>query len=444
MAKRYEELTFTDDFMFCKILEQDTQLCVELLELTLDRKVGRLVTVNRQKPVEITANGKGVRFDVYAEDGKTVYDIEMQNAEVDFLPKRARYSQSMIDLNLMERGMAYRDLNPSFVIYICKFRLFPEMNRYKYTFRNLCVEDASIELGDETAKIFLCTDGDEDTISDNLKAFLAYIADGKVGDDFTNRIENAVIEAKEHKRWRQEYMTLLEHYERERMEGLKAGREEGRKEGLEEGRKEGLEEGRKEGLEEGRKEGLEEGRKEGECKKLIRQVRRKTEKGMTPERIASDLEEELPLVQLIYDAILADRDADDEAVYKSLSSIPVTIQEECNMLFVCYPRCSTCRKAKKWLDEHGLVYEVRDIKEQNPTEEELRAWQEKSGLPVKRFFNTSGMLYREMHLKDRLAEMSDEEMLRLLATDGMLVKRPILVSEDKVLVGFREAEWEQM
>ena len=113
------------------------------------------------------------------------------------------------------------------------------------------------------------------------------------------------------------------------------------------------------------------------------------------------------------------------------------------MLVLCYPKCSTCQKALAWLDAHDIAYEVRDIKEQNPTEEELRAWQAKSGLPLRRFFNTSGNLYKEMKLKDKLPEMTEEEQYDLLATDGMLVKRPILVTEDKVLVGFREKEWSQ-
>lgn len=113
------------------------------------------------------------------------------------------------------------------------------------------------------------------------------------------------------------------------------------------------------------------------------------------------------------------------------------------MLFVCYPKCSTCMKAKKWLEERGMEYELRDIRTDNPTAEELKVWREKSGLPLKRFFNTSGNLYKEMKLKDRLPDMSEEEQIELLATDGMLVKRPILVGKDTVLVGFREKEWEE-
>lgn len=112
------------------------------------------------------------------------------------------------------------------------------------------------------------------------------------------------------------------------------------------------------------------------------------------------------------------------------------------MLFVCYPKCTTCQKAKKWLDDNHIEYVQRDIKTDNPSYEELKEWLEKSGLDIKRFFNTSGLLYKSMNLKDKLPEMNDEEKLRLLATDGMLVKRPLLVCENMVLVGFKEKEWE--
>ena len=113
------------------------------------------------------------------------------------------------------------------------------------------------------------------------------------------------------------------------------------------------------------------------------------------------------------------------------------------MLFVHYPKCTTCKRAKKWLDEHQISYEERDIKENNPSLEELKEWYQRSGLPLKRFFNTSGMLYKEMKLKDKLPEMSEDEQLALLASDGMLVKRPIVVTKESVLVGFKEAQWEE-
>ena len=111
------------------------------------------------------------------------------------------------------------------------------------------------------------------------------------------------------------------------------------------------------------------------------------------------------------------------------------------MLFVCYPKCTTCQRAKAWLDGQGVSYDQRDIKLDNPTAEELRAWWQTSGLPLKKFFNTSGQLYKEMGLKDKLPDMSEEEQYQLLASDGMLVKRPLLIEENQVLVGFKEAEW---
>lgn len=113
------------------------------------------------------------------------------------------------------------------------------------------------------------------------------------------------------------------------------------------------------------------------------------------------------------------------------------------MLFVYYPKCSTCRKAKKWLEENNLEFEEKDIVEDNPNVEELKEWYGKSDLPLKRFFNTSGMKYRELKLKDKLPDMSEDEQLELLATDGMLVKRPIIVKDDVVLTGFRQKEWEE-
>lgn len=114
------------------------------------------------------------------------------------------------------------------------------------------------------------------------------------------------------------------------------------------------------------------------------------------------------------------------------------------MLFIYYPKCSTCLKAKKWLDGHDIEYTKRHIVENNPTYDELKEWHEKSGLPLKKFFNTSGLLYKEMQLKDKLPSMSEDEMLKLLATNGMLVKRPLLIDGDKVLIGFREAEWKEV
>ena len=111
--------------------------------------------------------------------------------------------------------------------------------------------------------------------------------------------------------------------------------------------------------------------------------------------------------------------------------------------FICYPKCTTCQKARKWLDENNIEYEFRDIKTDNPARDELAAWHELSGLPLKKFFNTSGLLYKSMELKTKLPAMTEDEILSLLSTDGMLVKRPLFIGEDFVLVGFKEAEWKE-
>ena len=127
--------------------------------------------------------------------------------------------------------------------------------------------------------------------------------------------------------------------------------------------------------------------------------------------------------------------------------MPLTkVYLECEIMikFICYPKCTTCQRAKKWLEDNKIEYELRDIKTDNPTKEELTDWYKKSGLILKKFFNTSGLLYKSLNLKNKLPEMTEEEMINLLATDGMLVKRPILAGDNFVLVGFKENEWEKI
>lgn len=124
-----------------------------------------------------------------------------------------------------------------------------------------------------------------------------------------------------------------------------------------------------------------------------------------------------------------------------LPSIKVYLEREIMIKFICYPKCTTCQRAKKWLDDNKIEYELRDIKLDNPTLEELTEWYKKSGLPLKKFFNTSGLLYKSLDIKNKLPKMSETEMLQLLSTDGMLVKRPLVVGDDFVLVGFKENEW---
>ena len=114
------------------------------------------------------------------------------------------------------------------------------------------------------------------------------------------------------------------------------------------------------------------------------------------------------------------------------------------MKFICYPKCSTCQKARKWLDEHVVLYEIRDVKEEKPSYDELKTWIAASGLPIRKFFNTSGLLYKSLNLKDKLPTMNEEECLKQLSADGMLVKRPLLIGGEFTLVGFKEAEWEEL
>ena len=241
MIKKYEELDFTDDFMFCKVLTNNPELCRELLELIIEKKVGQFIHVEKQKPIEITADGKGVRFDVYSEDDQNVvYDCEMQTSNGVNLPKRSRYYQGMIDLNLIERGEDYSKLKKSYVIFICTFDVF-EKGLHKYTFKNYCKEFPELELNDETTKIFLCAGGDADDVSPEMKEFLDWMAgNGSGNTELIRELSRAVQKVRDHEEWRMEYMTLLMRD--------KEMREEGRKEGIKEGIKEGEKKGREEGL----------------------------------------------------------------------------------------------------------------------------------------------------------------------------------------------------
>ena len=127
-----------------------------------------------------------------------------------------------------------------------------------------------------------------------------------------------------------------------------------------------------------------------------------------------------------------------------MPSTKAYLEREIMIKFICYPKCTTCQKAKKWLDDNKIDYELRDIKFDNPTIEELTEWYNKSGLAIKKFFNTSGLLYKSLDLKNKLPDMTEDEMLKLLATDGMLVKRPLFIGDDFVLVGFKENEWNEL
>jgi len=219
----WEELGISNDFLFGKIM-QDSELCKELLIRILPGLViDHIEYPELQKGIRVDADAKSVRLDVYVKDGKgTIYDIEMQVTDTKELPKRTRYYQSMIDLQMIDKGQPYKKLNPSYVIFICPFDLFHQ-GRHIYTFENICKEDKDIFLGDGAVKIFLNANGKLDDISRELKAFLDYVAGIKSEDSFVKKLDAAVKAAKKNREWRHEYMTLLmrdqENIEKGRLEG---------------------------------------------------------------------------------------------------------------------------------------------------------------------------------------------------------------------------------
>ena len=269
MSKPYEELTFADNFMFCKILSNDLDLCKDLLELILGFKISKVELSQTQKEIDIKYDSKAVRLDVYVEDGKnTVYDIEMQKVDTHELPKRSRYYQAMIDLNLIEKGDYYAELKKCYVIFICLDDPF-ETDLPILTFENTCDQDADIKLNDETYKVFVNAKSTAPDIPESVRNLFDYLTKKEVRDELTKRIDERVTEAIAHQKWRVEYMTYAVNFLDAIEEGRHKGLEEGRAKGLEEGRAKGLIEGRAEGRAEGREEGREEGRAEGQAKGII-------------------------------------------------------------------------------------------------------------------------------------------------------------------------------
>ncbi len=222
--KTYEELTFADDFMFCKVLENDEELCKELIELFLNVKVRKVVCISKQKSIDITSDGKGVRLDVYVEDeANTVYDIEMQTVLKKDISKRSRYYQGMIDLNMIEKGAKYSDLKRSFVIFICLSDPFG-MNLPVYRFSSRCDELPGLKLNDEAYKIFVNASCTAKGMSVELKEFFEYLCRGSIKGEFVRRLESEVAKARKHEEWRMEYMKLF----MRDMEKKEEGKEEGR------------------------------------------------------------------------------------------------------------------------------------------------------------------------------------------------------------------------
>ena len=205
----WEDLSISNDFLFGKVM-QDAELCKELLQRILpDLDIDHVEYPELQKTIKEDFDAKGVRLDAYVNDGKgTVYDIEMQAVTSKYLPKRTRYYQSMIYLQLVDKGQDYDTLNNSYIIFICLSDLFGK-NRYMYTFENVCKEDSEVILNDGAKKVFLNADGKNGTVSEELKVFLDYVAGRPSEDIFVKKLKRAVEKAKKNREWRHEYMTLL-------------------------------------------------------------------------------------------------------------------------------------------------------------------------------------------------------------------------------------------
>lgn len=273
--KAWEDLTISDDYLFKRIMLQE-EICQQFLEMLLGVNIREIRYLDSEKSIKPGYASKAVRLDVYVEDEKnTVYDVEMQVAPLGShtLERRTRYYQSMLDADLLAAGADYDALNQSIIIFVCQFDPFGR-GRHIYTFANRCEEEPGLLLGDGASKIFLNTQGTAEDVSEDLRAFLAYINGKLTGNPFVQLVDAAIRKLKTKEQERLNYMTW------------EIKLDEMRKRGLAEGRAQGLEEGRLEGQAEGRKEGMKEGMKEG-IKKTARIVRTLLTRKMSYEEIAA-------------------------------------------------------------------------------------------------------------------------------------------------------------
>jgi len=231
MQKIWEGLGISNDFLFGKVM-RDPELCQGLLQRIFpDMEIDHVEFPVAQKSISVDMDAKSIRLDLYVVDGTgTVYDIEMQVVDTKELPKRTRYYQSVMDLEMIDKGESYTKLKKSFIIFICPFDLFGK-GRHIYTFRNCCMEDRKLLLGDDTAKIFLNAEGTKKDVSKELREFLNYVGGKKSKDSFVMRLDEAVKRAKQNREWRHEYMTLLmrdqEKFEQGMAQGMVQGMEKG-------------------------------------------------------------------------------------------------------------------------------------------------------------------------------------------------------------------------
>lgn len=222
MDKAFEELQIKDDFMFSVVM-RNPRFCKIFLERVLGLKIAHIEYPKSQETIDISADAKSVRLDIYVEDGNnTVYNIEMQTTGNRNLSKRTRYYQDMIDLNILEKGNNYKDLKKSFVIFVCTFDLFGE-GRHIYTFENCCIQNTELRLGDDTTKIILNTKGTMDDVTPEMKKLLDYIDGKEPEDDFTRELDEAVRSVRKNEKWRLDYMTLQMNYQEKYEQGYDEG-----------------------------------------------------------------------------------------------------------------------------------------------------------------------------------------------------------------------------
>ncbi len=299
LFQSWEKLTFANNFLFCKILENDKELCRQLLELLLHIKIEKLEEPEIERSMQETIDSKSVRFDVYTKDNNSIFDIEMQTTKKKNLPKRARYYQSIIDIDNLSRGENYAKLKDTYIIFLCLEDIF-EKNLPVYFFENLCLQDKSIKLDDRAYKIFFNATKYDKMQSDEEKSFFKFLNGEEATSDFTKTIAKKVEYAKKNIKWRRQFMTwqqtIDEEVEIAREEAIKEGLQQGREEGL----RQGLEQGMQQGLQKGLEQGLEQGLQKGLQQKTSEVARNLlTMRILTEEQIAQSLGLSLGEVQSI-------------------------------------------------------------------------------------------------------------------------------------------------
>lgn len=290
MSEKWEELGLSDNFIFQKVMLNE-KLCKKILSEILGKEVTGIDYAAYEQTIEIRKDAKGIRLDVYVKDEEeTVYNVEIQNTDLDNLPKRSRYYHDMIDLDLLEKGEEYENLNNSYVIFICTFDVFGK-DYYKYTFVNRCEEVEELELGEGSTTIFMNTRGHKGEISKDCEAFLKSIEGKFTDNEFSAILEEEVEKVKKNQKWRKEYMFMSVWLR----DAEKQAERRGMERGLAKGMAEGIERGMAEGIEKGMEKGMEQGKVEGKAEEEKRAIKNMLKKLSVEEVIELGYEENLVL-----------------------------------------------------------------------------------------------------------------------------------------------------